>query len=85
MLGTLWALIGLVLVCWIVVVVLFGVGYSRATPEQREECNAQFRKAAHQMNDGIQKWNEERRQARAYKRARNAVLWEVVGKFFKKL
>jgi hypothetical protein len=72
-------------ICCVGGVVLFVIGYSRATPEQRKECDAQFRKAGEQMNDSLQKWNEERRQARAYKRARNAIFWKAAGKFFDKL
>jgi len=76
-------------IIWCIAVVVIAActasAYRKATPEQREKCNAQFQKAADQMNDGIQKWNEERRQAKAYKRKRNAVLWEVAGKFFDKL
>jgi uncharacterized coiled-coil DUF342 family protein len=83
------AFLTVLFVVWCIVVGVLAAcsasAYSKATPEQREKCNAQFRKAADQWNDGIQKWNEERRQARAYKRKRNAVLWEVAGKFFDKL
>lgn len=79
------AMFSLFLLCLVGGIVLAVLGYSRATPEQLEECNAQMRKAADEFQQGVQRWNEERRQAKAYKRARNAAVWKVVGKFLDRM
>ena len=57
-------------------------GLSKLPPDERKKvCDEMNRKVA----QGIDQWNEERRQIRAVKRARNAALWTVVGKIVKRL
>jgi len=65
------------------------IHYARLSPEERKKGNEEFTRqmgiASERWNDRWQKWNEEQRQIRAAKRARNATLWGIAGKIIKRL
>jgi hypothetical protein len=79
--GMMWLVVGILVVYSVVV----GVVYYNGSPETRQKIKEEFNRSNEHQRQVWQKWNDDRLAAKAHKRARNALLWNVVGKIIKRM